>query len=195
MINSPMNCRHHGLQESEWVYYRIGISINQLVMIGGYGGWPTTSEYYNGFHCFSDVWMTNDGYNWTQLTSHAAFGQRAWFGHSVFHGDNIKLEAQHPFNNSAYMFLIGGGNIGFNTSSTKQITTMIGQLDCYRSRDGIECTQVNFQEGGSSTGVIQYSSQEWSKTTVNSVVEYLGIWGSSLELFNTIDSVTNNVSH
>lgn len=90
-----------------------------------------------------------------------------------------KLSDGLPF----YAFAISG----FDTRTKKRIETMEGKLDCYRSRDGVHWIQTNFQEGGGTSGITQYSSQEWAKTTVNSVVQYLGMWGMAMVAYNSTD--------
>jgi hypothetical protein len=157
------------------------------VVIGGYGGWPKSSNSYDGFHCRSDVWFTVDGLTWTLLTESTSFGERAWFGSAVLSSTDPRLDISPPYNQSAYMFVVGGGNIGFSSKDLKQIVAMDGKLDCYRSRDGVTWIKTNYEEGGGTTGITLYSSQEWTRTTVNSAVVYLGMWGMTLEAFNGAD--------
>lgn len=165
----------------------VSSSVERLVIIGGYGGWPKFSESYDGFHCRSDVWFTTNGLNWVLLTDNAPFGERAWFGSAVLSSPDPRLDIAPPRNQSAYMFVVGGGNIGFSSKELKQVVSMHGKLDCYRSRDGINWIKPNYEEGGGTSGVTVYSSQEWTRTTINSAIVYLGMWGMTIEAFNDVD--------
>lgn len=48
--------------------------------------------------------------------------------------------------------------------------------------------KVNFEEGGGSTGVTYVSSQEWAQTVVNGKFVYLGVWGNTVDFFNSPES-------
>lgn len=145
-------------------------SYNQhLYVIGGFGGW-SSNPFYDGFYCTNDVWMTTNGSFWIQLTSNATFGPRAWFDAKVLNN---------------YMFLVGGGNTGFNTRSNKQIIFMEGYPDIYRSTDGIAWTRINYEDGGGITTLPKYSSQEWTSMQLNGKLSFLGKWGHSLEVLKT----------
>lgn len=99
--------------------------------------------------------------SWRLLTSQASFSMRAWHGIAVLSSYyNIKLdESSQEAALSPRIFLFGGGNIGFTTSSSQRIREMVGRLDAYYSRDGITWMKVSYDEGGGSTTVTQYSSQ------------------------------------
>lgn len=161
-------------------------SIERLVVIGGYGGFLTAETNSNGFSCFNDVWMSSNGSNWVLLNSNASFGPRAWFAATVFHGEDPRLDIATK-NQSAYIFLVGGGSIGTSSTSNAVIQSMNGFSDLFRSRDGVNWVQVNFEEGGGTTFVPKYSSQEWSQSNVNGESTYLGMWGMTVENFNTTD--------
>ncbi len=151
--------------------------------------WPESSPQYDGVHCFPDVWETVDGTNWTLLTANASFGPRAWMASGIL-TNPTDIRRDFPltgYNYSAKMYLFGGGNLGFYTSSSKQILKMDGRLDAWSSRDGVKWTRINYQEGGGKTVVQLFSSQEWTKSIVDTKTIYLGMWGQGLVAFNTTD--------
>jgi hypothetical protein len=175
----------------------VDASQEYLVLIGGFGGWTNTSSLlYDGMHGRNDVWITLDGSNWTAANPNASFDGRGWMAVADLHGDDKRLSSLAPSSTiSGEIYLTGGGDIGFSTSSTQTITQMDGKLDAYWSRDMVVWHKINFQEGGgrpseiqrlySSKNLPQYSSQEWSRTTVDSEQIYLGLWGHSMETFNS----------
>ena len=57
------------------------------------------------------------------------------------------------------MYLFGGGNIGYSGASSMRVTTMDAKLDAFCSEDGETWTQINYNEGGGSSTVTQYSTQ------------------------------------
>ncbi len=115
-------------------------SRERIVLIGGYGGWTKESDLFDGTSCRPDVWATNDGKTWSQLLANATFGPRAWHTSAVLTRDgDLRLDANPSTgtNSSARIFLFGGGNIGYSTSSSKKITSMEGRLDAWYSKDGV----------------------------------------------------------
>lgn len=158
----------------------------RMVLLGGYGGWldGVDSSLYDGYSCRNDVWQTYDGANWTYLASPPRISVRAWMAMTVSIG-------QDPRHDPAYnttppkIYLFGGGYVGFKTGSTKKVVSMVGRPDAYWSYDAINWTEISYQEGGGSTGFTFYSSQEWTKTVVDTATKYLGMWGHTVTQFNT----------
>ena len=52
---------------------------------------------------------------------------------------------------------------------------MEGFADAYYTRDAVSYTQINYQQGGGTSVVQFYSSQEWAKTIVDSATK-VGGW-------------------
>lgn len=69
---------------------------------------------------------------------------------------------------------------------------MIGKADGWWSYDGVTWTKINYEEGGGTSTMPFFSSQEWAKTIVDTNTKYIGNWGPTLEVL-TIDGV--DVSH
>jgi hypothetical protein len=86
--------------------------------------------------------------------------------------------------NPPKIYLFGGGYIGQDTANKKRVTSMIGRADAYWSRDGVKWVKINYEEGGGTTGVVYFSSQEWAMTIVDTQTKYLGIWGHTMHSFN-----------
>jgi hypothetical protein len=168
-------------------------SHERLVLVGGYGGEDVGDTNYDGIHCRSDVWESHDGRNWTMLTQDAGFGERAWFSMVVSHAADNRYDITDTAKSlSPRMWMFGGGNIGTYTHTNARKYKMEGYYDTWTSRDGIVWTQVNYQEGGGTSFLPQYTSQEWGKTTVDSNVLYLGLWGTTAVVFNATSK--NSVS-
>lgn len=166
-------------------------SKERMLLIGGYGGYVEGGELYDGYYSRSDIWETYDGYNWTLLVPSATFGGRAWFGlvnqHAADPRYDIRLASPPNTIQPPKIYLFGGGYTGYKTNSNKKVTAMIGKADAYWSRDGINWVQVNYQEGGANggpNGFPFYSSQEWSKTIVDTNTYYIGMWGMTVHSFN-----------
>lgn len=165
--------------------------------MGGFGGYvqDTIPANYDGMIGRYDVWESYDGYNWTMLTVNGGFPARAWMGIAAFtHLEDPRLDGSpKTINQSPRIFMAGGGNMGYFSNSTSKILNMHGKTDCFWSRDGVKWTMVNYEEGGGTTGVIQYSSQEWAKTTINGNVVYIGKWGMVVLNFHRMsaDSTVN----
>lgn len=159
----------------------------RLVLLGGYGGWlnyGANASAYDGFYCRGDSWESYDGRTWTKLNTTALSG-RAWFGMAVMHGENSCIDI--PMKGTAQppkIYVFGGGYIGFSTSNPKRVTSMSGYADAYWSRDGMNWVKISYEEGGGTSTVPFYSSQEWAATTVDSANAYLGKWGLSVHSFN-----------
>ncbi len=64
---------------------------------------------------------------------------------------------------------------------------MDGYLDAWTTRDGRNWTRINYQEGGGKTVVKLFSSQEWTKSVVDTKTVYIGMWGHSVIAFNRTD--------
>ncbi len=96
-------------------------SVERFVLIGGYGGFPKTTPYFDGIRCRPDIWISTDGANWIQASNNATFGARAWHGSAVLHAANEPRLDISPANanGTARLFIFGGGNIGFGTASAR----------------------------------------------------------------------------
>lgn len=129
--------------------------------VGGFGGFLADSPLHEGFHCYNDIWSSYDGTNWTLLTGSAEFSPRAFHVvNTLTNFTDIREDASlHRTGKPPRMYLFGGGNIGYSTSSSHRIETMVGKIDGYFSTDGITWTKLSYNEGGGSSTVIQYSSQ------------------------------------
>ena len=44
--------------------------------------------------------------------------------------------------------------------------------------------KISYNEGGAPSTLPLYSSQEWTRTMVNAVAVDLGMWGSSMVIYN-----------
>lgn len=144
-----------------------------------------TSHLYDGFYTRSDSWASYDGFNWTLLNSTTAMKGRAWFGMAVMHAADPRIGV--PLKDTALIpkiYVFGGGYIGSSSTSTRRVSTMIGYADAYWSRDGAKWVKINYEEGGGRTTIPFYSSQEWSKTVVDTNEVYLGLWGHTVHSFN-----------
>ena len=87
-------------------------------------------------------------------------------------------------NRAPRIFIFGGGDIGFSTTTSAILEVMQGKVDAFVSRDGITWTQVNYQEGGGTTQISLYSSQEWAKTKIEGSIVYVGVWGMTVQNFD-----------
>lgn len=183
---------------SHWYHnYTAGQSVDesteQLVLIGGYGGWPSSEPFlYDGIRCREDSWMTLDGHNWTLLNSNTSLGARAWAAAAVLHNPSdprLEMSTSRAANYSSKIFLFGGGYLGNDIHSSRETRAMDGRMDAWWSRDGGTWYRINFQQGstGGSTAIFQYSTQEWARTTVDSKVVFLGMWGMTVHAFNAVN--------
>ena len=85
---------------------------------------------------------------------------------------------------SLLLFLFAGGNVGNSTGSNKKYLSMVGMVDGYWTRDAINWVKISYNEGGAPSTLPLYSSQEWTRTMVNAVAVDLGMWGSSMVIYN-----------
>ena len=90
------------------------------------------------------------------------------------------------------LWVAGGGFIG--NQGNKEVLTMQGSVDVHWSLDGITWVRVNFRQGGGTTGLALYSSNEWARTTIQGSVIFLGVWGHTLEVFTPKTSVNDTVT-
>jgi len=163
-------------------------SRERIVLAGGYGGYPAVEPNiakYDGFITRADTWQTFDGQNWTQLNWNNTFGGRAWFGMDVHHAEDPRV--QYPARNSSHppkMYIVGGGFTGFLFNRPGRVSSMQGKADAYWSTDGTHWVKISYEEGGGTTTVPFFASQEWSKTIVDTQVRRLGKWGMTLHSFN-----------
>ena len=184
---------------SQWYFNESTTTVDQaverLVLVGGYGGLAADNANYTGIHCFSDVWQYINSTNanisgWTLLTSSGGFGDRAFFTLNTLHATDARYNLVQTVNTtSPRMYMFGGGILGTSTLMSAKNLTINGYSDAWWSRDGINWYQINFESGGDyfygRSYQSLYSSQEWSKTIVNSQTVYLGLWGHTMVNFNT----------
>lgn len=74
--------------------------------------------------------------------------------------------------------------VGFTTSSIKIVSSIAGKADGWWSYDGISWTKINYEEGGGTSTIPFFSSQEWAETVVDTNTKYIGNWGPTLEVLN-----------
>jgi hypothetical protein len=154
---------------------------SRLIFVGGYGGLvDLQNTKFDGLRSRGDIWTTENGRNWTLLTSSSNLGEIAWFGFSVWEPPSS------IYTSTPRLWVVGGGYIGANKNN--RVSSMIGSTSVYWSSDGISWTQVNFVSGGGKSTLARYSSSEWAKTTIDGDVTYLGLWGPTVEVM-TIDGV------
>lgn len=162
-------------------------SRERMILIGGYGGCFEDQECYDDFHCRADTWISHDGFHWDLMVLENTFGARAWSGAVVQHAENPRYDVPMPNGNLTHLppkiFLYGGGYIGVVKGDKKIVSSMQGKADGYWSRDGIQWNKINYEEGGGTSGIPYYSSQEWSKTIVDTATKYIGLWGLTIEYF------------
>ena len=204
--NAPWEPRvGFGLVTQWWFNETISTHDNateRMMLVGGYGGWiDPTLDAYTGVHCWQDSWNYQGAVNasdptqwlgnWTLLSSNTGIGERAWFPMKTLQSADARLNfINTPNQTSPRIFLFGGGNIQNTTQSSQKLILVKGYSDAWWTRDGVTWTQINFQFGGVSNYTYGYNlqalytSQEWSKTVVNSATVYLGLWGHTLENFN-----------
>lgn len=111
------------------------------------------------------------------------FIARGWFS-AVTLDSKLDYRVDIASNRSARVMIVGGGSIGYSTSSTARTDLMSGKVDAYISRDCASWERVNYQEGGGTSLLSLYSSQEWAKTTIEGSILYLGLWGMTVVLYD-----------
>jgi hypothetical protein len=144
------------------------------VFAGGYGGWLEEDPRFDGLRSQSDVWASEDGLNWTMVTSSASFGGLAWFGMAVW---DVKQTAT----SIPRMWIVGGGYVG--DAGNKRVNTISASVSVYWSTMGADWTMSNFRLGGGTSELNLYSSNEWTKSDIDGEELYLGLWGLTLETF------------
>lgn len=163
----------------------IADSKERMLLVGGYGGWVEGEHKdYDGYFCRNDVWESFDGIYWKLLGFPDRVNGRAWFGMVTQRGEDPRMDPLVP-ELPPKIYLVGGGYVGFQTANKKRVISMQGKADAYWSRDGLNWTRINYQEGGGTTGFTFYSSQEWARTVVDTKIKYLGLWGLTLNQYNT----------
>ena len=147
----------------------------RLIFTGGYGGITDKSDpNFDGLRSRGDVWTTENGRNWTLLSSYTSFGELAWMGLAVW--ESILTEDT----STPRLWIIGGGYIGDNKN--RRVTSMIASTNVYWSRDGIQWNLVNYVSGGGKSQLPRYSSNEWAKTSIDGSTRFLGLWGLTIEV-------------
>jgi hypothetical protein len=145
----------------------------RVVMIGGYGGWLSTDERFDGIRSQSDVWESYDMLNWTRIAESTDLGGLAWFGLSVWSPDETDADQT--------LWVVGGGYIG--DQGNKKVTTMEGSVNSYYSKDAVTWVRTNYKLGGGTSPLEQYSSNEWTSAIIDGDLMFLGLWGLTLETF------------
>ena len=180
-------------------------AVARLVLIGGYGGQLLGTPDYNGYVTRGDVWTSSNGTNWVMLAPdpNPNLPGRAWFSARVMvRGGGTSLEnSKLDASGAASMmdeappriYIFGGGYVGGLTSTTSSQIGLLGRTDGRWSRDGITWTQINFEEGGYNgqgirgsydTYVKYFSSELWTKVSIDGQFQYLGLWGHTIESYN-----------
>lgn len=169
-------------------------STERIVMAGGYGGWLAgVDSRYDGYYCQTDTWSF-DGKKWKLLNDINNFGSRAWFGMVVHRNEDPVLDPFKLDEAPPKIYVVGGGNIGFRTSSKRRLVKMSGKADMWWSRDAVEWHKVNYEEGGGGgTTMPFFSSQEWTTTIVDRKNVRMGMWGMSLVSYN-LPALRANIS-
>lgn len=165
----------------------ISDSRERMVLVGGYGGFPntgSTASLYDGYISRPDTWHTYDGLTWEQLNWNNSFGSRAWMGIEVLH-ESTNKKIEYPIldrknDQPPKIYIFGGGFIGFRTNSKRRVNEMQAKADGYWSYDAQNWVKINYEEGGGTTTVPFFSSQEWTETIVDTNTEYIGRWGLTL---------------
>lgn len=178
---------------SQWYFNEtnqiVDDATERIMLVAGYGGFPVENKGYTGIHCYSDSWSYDNATGWTRLSEDIGIGDRAFFSMNVMHDTDARYNLVQTVNiSSPRIYLFGGGNVGNTTQSSRRYTSMQGYGDAWWTRDGSVWYQVNFESGGDYQYGMnfqpQYTSEEWAKTTVNSQLIYLGLWGHTMENFN-----------
>jgi hypothetical protein len=78
--------------------------------------------------------------------------------------------------------MTGGGFIG--STGNRNVLAMVGSVDTYWTKDAVYWEKINFVEGGGNSPKELYSSNEWSRTTIDGTIVFLGVWGHKLINFN-----------
>ncbi len=88
-------CSEDGLQwtkvldDAPWhgrTGHALAVANDKLYLIGGYAVDETAENTNDTNHYMNDVWVTEDGVTWTELTPSAPFGDRAYHGLAVIEG-------------------------------------------------------------------------------------------------------------
>ncbi|GMI07202.1 hypothetical protein TrLO_g11050 [Triparma laevis f. longispina] len=177
---------------------------DRMFLIGGFASWPSDDNKYDGERSRNDVYVTEDGKNWTKMLAPCTdetcqqrkmsmdWAARSWHGCATFHSPNdrsvdINEAAQFEYevdNGNGdeimhpKMYIMGGGYIG--TKRNHVIRKMEAYVDTWWSRDGINWQQVNLKD---SADAALYTTQEWAETAVEGVDINIGKWGFTLETF------------
>jgi hypothetical protein len=85
------------------------------------------------------------------------------------------------------MWVYGGGNLGFQLGKNDVIRKVDGKSDAFWSRDGITWHLTNYLEGGGTSVVEFFSSQEWTVANVDGAIKFLGVWGHTVELYKSMN--------
>ena len=165
-----------------------GAVVEELFLVGGYGGYPEDDARHDGTACRRDVWRSTDGARWTQLTAAAGWPGRAWFGAAVWPRlDDPLRDAKAPPSAAPMagaerpprIWIMGGGFLG--TRKNRHIGTVQAYADGYWSDDGISWTKASREEGRLAQRTL-HSTNEWSRTRYEGASDelFVGKWGHTM---------------
>jgi hypothetical protein len=158
---------------------------NRIVFVGGYGGLESTDPKFDGLRSRSDIWTSYNGYDWIKLADSTELGSLAWMGINTWNYNDYNMIGDR-------IWVIGGGFIG-DTNNAQQ-TSMIASTNTYYSYDAINWIQTNYDQGGGTSDLEQYSSSEWSLAEIDGDTVFVGLWGLTLEVFAGGSANVYNIS-
>lgn len=143
-----------------------GEMTDRMFLIGGFGGWPKEDERYDGERSRNDIFVTDNGLNWTKIEPpmdeetgrqrlSMPWGARAWHGCATFHDKDhrhidVSIAAQETYlidegDGDLLMhpriFVLGGGYIGQKQNNV--VRKMEGYSDLWWTRNGQDWTKVS----------------------------------------------------
>ena len=163
-----------------------------LYLIGGFAGFPIGDPRYDNLRTRNDVWVTNNGHDWTRLLppgkSTMPWVGRAWHGCVTWNDpvdksigvNRAALNMRRKSLSYPRIYIAGGGYTG--TKGNNVVTRLEGYLDVWWSYDGSSWQKVNYMEGSNDS---LYSTSEWAEVTNDSKLKWRGKWGFTLEAFHT----------
>jgi hypothetical protein len=113
------------LEDAPWhgrAGHALAVANGKMYLIGGYAVDQTAENTNDTNHYMNDVWETEDGITWTEVTPSAPFGDRAYHGVAVIEGSG---------EDSDTIYVIAGRNRGIDYHQ-----------DIWKSTDGQNWTEV-----------------------------------------------------
>ena len=188
---------------------------DRMFLVGGFASWPKGDPRYDGERSRNDIYVTEDGKNWTKVLPpidgetgarpiSMPWAARAWHGCATlcnplqrhrdvseatqFHVEKYPDLGGDP--NLLYhprMFIMGGGYIGSKRNHV--VKKMEAYVDLWSSRDGLSWERVSYSEGA---GSALFTTQDWATTTVEDATMQIGKWGFTLDVFTREEDVNAN---